>query len=87
MPELLAEVLRGTPKLPGALCVKVPTIMDGTDDETIALALKVCSRCPCRQRCAAWAASLPVGALTGVVGGIVYRPPGSGGASQLRPRT
>ena len=75
-PEFLAAVLAGVPRLENPLCVKVPTVMDGDDDESIEQAMQVCSACKARPQCAAWAESLPVGALSGVVAGVLRRSEG-----------
>jgi hypothetical protein len=73
--DVLCVILRGAPpRLPGALCVRYPPrLFDGTDDRSVALALRICQRCPAQPQCRAWAAKHP-GAISGVVGGDL-RPP------------
>jgi WhiB family transcriptional regulator, redox-sensing transcriptional regulator len=48
---LLAEILRGAPKLDGALCAHHPGVFDGDDAMLTALALVMCRSCPCLARC------------------------------------
>ena len=68
--DLLAEVLRGAPKLPGAVCPDWPAVFAATqanprdtrdqtvDPETIAYAtttaLRLCATCPALDPCRAW---------------------------------
>ena len=57
---LLAEVLRGVPRLPGALCTGRHTLMDAEfdgDDRQFAVdsAAALCFQCPALAECGQWA--------------------------------
>ena len=70
---LVAAILAGTTPLPGAACTKRPEIFDhDTGDPKQAATL--CNRCPAKNRCAEWAATLPPGHATGVIAGQIHRP-------------
>lgn len=69
---LLAEILRGVPRLDGAACVSAPTVFD-LDGGDPTLAAAVCSSCPARSDCSAWASALPPGDVTGTVAGEIHR--------------
>jgi len=77
--NLLIEILRGTPKLEGALCPSDPEAFDLAIGGNYERALEICDRCPARQCCAEWAAGLKPGHVTGVIAGQIhrnyYRPP------------
>jgi hypothetical protein len=63
--ELLAAILRGTPRLSGALCVDRPELFDGEHNDTEdsdyprTQALRICGACPELSRCREWVDSLP----------------------------
>lgn len=65
--ELLAEILRGAPRLEGAACRDQPRLFDprgdGEDAEVAAArhqqAVGLCRRCPSLDACREWVASLP----------------------------
>lgn len=67
--DLLAVVLADTPRLPGALCRERPGLFDGDDDESAAVAADLCGRCPAREPCADWAATLRYDKIDGVIAG------------------
>ncbi|MCB1288288.1 MAG: WhiB family transcriptional regulator [Mycobacterium sp.] len=71
--NLLIELLRGTPKLEGALCPSDPEAFDLALGGNYERALEICDRCPARKPCAEWAAGLKPGHVTGVIAGTVYR--------------
>lgn len=48
---LAAAILRGQPKLPGALCRGRAELFDGASAEDRAAAAAVCKRCPARRDC------------------------------------
>jgi Transcription factor WhiB len=76
--ELTAAIVRGTPRLPNALCRGRPELFDADDDETAAHAADVCHRCPDRLPCAAWADTLRHNQINGVLAGpapAVGQPP------------
>jgi hypothetical protein len=70
---LVAEVVRGSPKLPGALCRDRPRVFTSDAPDDIAEARAICGRCPELMRCAAWSATVRRNRLDGVVA-AVYRP-------------
>jgi hypothetical protein len=54
---LLAEVLAGLPKLPGALCVGIdPRTFDCIDGKDIGRAVAICEGCPALSLCRTWSA-------------------------------
>jgi WhiB family redox-sensing transcriptional regulator len=68
---LVAEVVRSTPRLDGALCVtESPALFDAESPDDAAKAIAVCRACPARSACKAWLAeSSTRWAPRGVVGG------------------
>ncbi|GJO31562.1 hypothetical protein NJB1507_40880 [Mycobacterium marinum] len=83
--ESLVGALGGIPLLAGALCRGHSDLWDellppNRDPDPAATALRLefavsaCRRCPALAACAHWAASLPPGALAGVVAGQVREP-------------
>ncbi|MFP1155540.1 WhiB family transcriptional regulator [Mycobacterium sherrisii] len=72
--DLLAAVLRGSPRLPRALCATHdPRLFDADDPADAAAAIAICRRCPEREPCASWCRALPARQRPhGVVGGRVY---------------
>lgn len=56
--DALAAILRGTPKLAGALCRQRPDLFDGDDEEDAYQAAEICRGCPALHACAAWADTL-----------------------------
>jgi WhiB family transcriptional regulator, redox-sensing transcriptional regulator len=80
--ETLFAALAAAPRLPGAACVgrhELFDLRDGIDPdraEVEARALAICSACPALADCSAWLASLPARKRpTGVVAGVLRRPP------------
>jgi WhiB family transcriptional regulator, redox-sensing transcriptional regulator len=67
--DLIAEVLRGTPRLPGALCRQRSELFDGDDDQDAHQAAELCHWCPAREPCAAWADTLAYNQAHGVLAG------------------
>lgn len=67
--ELTAAIVRGTPRLRGALCRDQPELFDGDSDETAQQAAQLCRRCPARAPCGTWADTLPHNAAHGVLAG------------------
>lgn len=65
--ELLGEVLRDAPRLPGAKCIGRADLFDprepNTDPETVEYAqnaaLRLCRSCPALASCSQWFDSLP----------------------------
>jgi hypothetical protein len=81
--ELLSEILRGSPSLPGALCRDWPTVFDSTDsardpetrDYATATAIRLCKACPALEACQAWLANLPPAQRPpGVLAGQIQTP-------------
>lgn len=59
--ELIAAILRGVPKLDGALCADQPhafDVDDGPDGERTRTAVGLCQRCDALPACAAWVDTL-----------------------------
>ncbi len=60
---LLAEILRGTPRLTNAACVDSPGLFDARDRDELSedadyrhrAALNMCMRCPAIDACSEWA--------------------------------
>jgi WhiB family redox-sensing transcriptional regulator len=67
----LFGALDGIPALPGAACKGKADLFEGRTDDDIDKAIQICGRCPSRQPCADWAASLPRNRVTGIVAGRV----------------
>jgi len=69
--ELVAEMLRDSPKLPNAACAEHPELFDAVDDPAcVEAAVEICeTRCRDFDRCRAWADSLPRFAVHGVLAG------------------
>ncbi len=83
--DSLFGALGAIPLLPGALCKgqartwdePPPANRDPAPDDTagrLEFAVSACRRCPALAACAHWAASVPPGALAGVVAGQVREP-------------
>ncbi|MCA2248825.1 WhiB family transcriptional regulator [Mycobacterium intracellulare] len=68
-PELVGAILRGVPKLPGALCRQRPGLFDGDGDETAEQAAELCRHCPALRECGDWAATLRHNQANGVLAG------------------
>jgi hypothetical protein len=77
--ELLARVLRDTPKLTGALCPGRHHIFDAEQGDQAErehaerCAVQLCRRCPCLAACSDLVDSQPPQRLRGVVAGRVFR--------------
>jgi hypothetical protein len=70
---LIGVILRGVPKLPGALCRDVdPAVFDGDDDDDHAAAAKICARCPARQQCSAHAETRQHNTINGIYAGRLH---------------
>lgn len=67
--ELTAAILRGTPRLPDALCRGHVELFDADSEETATRAVALCRQCPDRQPCAAWANTLRHNQANGVLAG------------------
>jgi hypothetical protein len=67
--ELTAAILRGTPKLPGALCRQRTDLFDGDNEHDAHQAAELCGHCPAREPCAAWADTLAHNQAHGVIAG------------------
>lgn len=67
--DLTAAILRGTPRLPGALCRGRADLFDSDNDRDALDAAELCGRCPSREPCAAWAAGLRHDEAHGVLAG------------------
>ena len=66
----VAAILRGVPRLDGALCRdRNPEVFDVGTDEDAERAAAVCRRCPALQACGAWAAGLKHNEANGVLAG------------------
>ena len=66
--DLLAEVLRDSPPLPGASCRGRGELFDG-NPEYVATAVQLCQACPVFGPCGSWADRQPRHRLSGVVAG------------------
>jgi hypothetical protein len=69
---LLSKLLRGVPKLPGALCRGRGELFVSDDPDDTAAAVDVCHQCPELAACQTWAAKQRK--LFGVVAGRTYPP-------------
>ncbi|CAM4228507.1 hypothetical protein MB901379_03588 [Mycobacterium basiliense] len=69
--SLVAAILQGTPRLPGALCRQRAELFDGDDAEATCRAQQLCRRCPEREPCGAWAATLRHNQANGVLAGQI----------------
>lgn len=67
--ELTAAILRGVPRLEGALCRRRAELFDGDDDQAARDAAELCGWCPAREPCAAWADRLAHNQAHGVIAG------------------
>jgi len=67
--DLIAAALRGTPKLPGALCRQRSELFDGDRDQDAREAAELCGDCPAREPCGSWADSLRHNQMHGVIAG------------------
>jgi hypothetical protein len=67
--ELLAAVLRDTPRLTGALCRERAELFDAVDGSDAHRAAELCGRCPAREPCTAWANTLAYNQAHGVLAG------------------
>lgn len=67
--ELTAAILRGVPRLPGALCQRRSDLFDGDDDQAAQRAAELCHRCPAREPCGEWADRLAHNQIDGVIAG------------------
>jgi hypothetical protein len=71
--SLIAAILAGMPRLPGALCVG-DRRFDGRSADDAAAAVAVCHQCPALQCCAEWLNSTPkYRRPTGVIAGVYRR--------------
>jgi WhiB family transcriptional regulator, redox-sensing transcriptional regulator len=70
--SLLAAILQGSPKLPGAPCASDPHLFDGDTQSDRAAAVELCHRCPALAPCSAWAETAPHNSFHGTVGGRWY---------------
>jgi len=67
---LVVAIIRGAPRLDGALCHGRPEVFDATDAEHIQTAAELCARCPALAECRAWAEAVPRSSRpTGVLAG------------------
>ncbi|HME16033.1 MAG TPA: WhiB family transcriptional regulator [Mycobacterium sp.] len=67
--EAVAAILRGTPRLPGALCRQRAGLFDGDDNQDARDAAELCGHCPAREPCSAWADTLRHNQINGVIAG------------------
>lgn len=67
--ELAAAVLRGVPRLPGALCRRRPELFDADDEDAADRAAAICRHCPALEPCGAWASTLRHNQRSGVLAG------------------
>ena len=73
--SLCEAILRGAPKLDGALCVGQDRLFDAADRERTRQAAAVCQRCPALAECRAWAKTLPRSTRPpGVLAGRLHGP-------------
>lgn len=72
---LIAEVLAGVPRLPGARCKGRAELWDEVDDpEVVEYATAQCEMCPALAACSSWADSLPARKHpTGVLAGRLVK--------------
>ncbi|MGV0781468.1 WhiB family transcriptional regulator [Mycolicibacterium sp. XJ775] len=77
--QLLRDLARAVPDLPGAACRGHQAVMDvasGRDRAAIAAAQQICAACPVLQECEAWLDSIPKARRpSGVVAGRFLAPP------------
>ncbi|WP_100465909.1 hypothetical protein [Mycobacteroides abscessus] len=66
--DLLTELLRDSPALPGASCQGRGELFDG-NPEYMATAVQLCHTCPAFGPCGAWADRQPRHRLSGIVAG------------------
>jgi hypothetical protein len=84
--DLLVAILRGTPRLQGALCRAYPDLFDATHPiergqslkgsaDARAAAIRICQTCPALDPCGAWLDNLrPAHRPSGVVAGQISQP-------------
>jgi WhiB family redox-sensing transcriptional regulator len=90
--SLLAEILRGAPRLDGGLCRDRSLLFDAEHNDeqdreyATARAIELCRQCPCLAACRAWADAQPRGRLSGVVGGEVRQVRPSAEAKRKKPK-
>jgi hypothetical protein len=70
---LLSKLLRGIPKLPGAMCRNHRELFDSADPDDTAAAVEICRSCPSLDACRTWASQQC--RLFGVVAGTVHHHP------------
>jgi hypothetical protein len=64
---LLGNILRGVPRLPGALCRGQHHLFDSDLPADVADAAALCNRCPALQACAEWSSGLKHNQANGVI--------------------
>lgn len=94
--DVLAKVVAGAPSLPGAKCRGRSHLFDERQpdepadvaNDRHAQAAGLCQRCPARDRCTEWVASLPASKRpSGVIAGRRPRPAGRPKAQPSTERT
>ena len=86
--ELLDQLTRSVPRLPGAACRRDPHLFDLTDrdDPAVERAKSICESCPALNRCRRWLRGTPPALRpSGAVGGRFIPPPRL--PPEPRPRT
>ena len=79
--ELLAEIVRGTPKLPDAACRGRAELFISDDPDNTAAAIAICRQCPGLDACQGWAANQR--RLVGVVAGQMHEHPADSARSPI----
>ncbi len=74
--DLIAAVIRETPKLDGGACKSLPPqLFDGDTEDDIVAATAACRACPVLDACRTWALDDDSGITTGIVGALVLDVP------------
>ncbi|MEH6794025.1 MAG: WhiB family transcriptional regulator [Rhodococcus sp. (in: high G+C Gram-positive bacteria)] len=81
----LADALQAAPDLTGAACAGRWNLFDPPDSDAHETpedtryrhraAKEICDRCPVFDACSVWVAGLVPGEVSGVVAGIIHKPP------------
>jgi hypothetical protein len=71
-PADLFAALAGVPRLAGALCLGEHEPFGSDEPGDVEAAIELCSWCPAKAKCEAWADSLAPNSVSGVVAGRLY---------------
>ena len=67
--DAVAAIVRGTPRLSGALCRHRAELFSGRNEEDARAAVELCGSCPAREPCATWSETLRHNEIDGVIAG------------------